>query len=148
MFRISTKQIISKCQSAIKHYHDYNYHYSFLFSPGQDKINLKMEFLLILSSLTNSSPEQAIFAIYKFCKKEGPGGLRDLVDCVESALFDIFEVEEQDYSFSDVYEANRKAAEEKARRLSVLENRINTFLGQDQKYINKITSVIKMHNTL
>jgi len=147
MFRISTKQIINECRLALDDYHYYNSHDSYFFGPSQEEINQKIRFLNVLAKV-HASPEEMIRNIYQFYKMEDSNKMFGLLYYLEKALFKIFQVEKKDFSFHDVYEANRKESAERERRLKILKERIDLFIGQEQEYINKISSAVKMHNYL
>jgi len=147
---ITTNEIISTCNNAVTSYDEScNVFWS---SPGQEGINRRIEFLLLLGNLNDASPEQAIFAIYKFYKKEscvnGMGMQHSrLVGNLERALYKLFNIKEKDYSCDNRREENYKYIIEMHRRRSELERCVQGFI-ENLNEISPVSSAIQMHNSL
>jgi len=119
MFRKSTNVIISACTNAVNLYDDDCR--EFLGTPGINGIKRKIQFVLLLSTLDNNSPEEAILKIYDFYTNEKLTCLNSrLVNKLEDTLMRLFDIGYKEFSCRSVYDHNRKAEIEEDRRLSVL----------------------------
>ncbi len=152
MLRKSTKEIIDTFQSAVTNYNVSCHSFWGGGNPGQDGIERKTDFLMVLGSSSKDSPEGVIKKIFEFYKKESlilvngaSTQTSRLMDNIEQALFKLFDVEEKACSYSNVYEGNRKLSDEIARRRLELVKKVSTFICIDLTYH---PSVVKMHNSL
>lgn len=153
MFRKSTSEIIAKFKTAVEKYDDdcnkgVNNN-GFFSTPNEKAINRRVGFLNLLGSLTASSPEKTIKAIFEFYKKyskiNGATGTQSsrLIHYIEESFLNLCDIKEKDFSCRNSYEYARKAREEVSRQQLELARIVNSFIGE-----TKITRAIAFHNSL
>lgn len=148
----STNEIIAKFKNAVKKYDDdcnegVNYN-GFFSTPNKDAINRKVAFLMLVASLTESSPEKTIKDIFMFYKDNSNiNGIAKqksrLIHYIEEALFNLADVKEEGFLYSNTQDFAHKAFQEASRQRSELERIVNSVIGKT----SNPTSAIDFHNT-